>query len=238
VAWVIPVSISAETRYLAAGFDGDSVVMIRLMQDGLIDTSFASIQPVDFDNPDNPVDSSGGYALALQSSGRALVAGYADTDTTGASDFSTAYRVTALSDGSILVGGYSTGSGKAEFIVAKFDAVGLPISGFGSGGIARARVSDLSGEAHAIAVQSNGKIIVAGKSWDGTNTIATLVRFTSTGALDTEFAQNGIFRADIGDSDSRCYGLVIQSDGGILFCGHAEYQSLGDTEFFMQRLWP
>jgi uncharacterized delta-60 repeat protein len=71
-------------------------------------------------------------------------------------------------------------------------------------------------EAYAVAVQSDGKIIVGGHSIDVTFPYLILVRYNVDGSLDTSFSADGIFIITSG-----IYGpittLLIQPDGKILF---------------------
>lgn len=45
--------------------------------------------------------------------------------------------------------------------------------------------------AYSVDIQSDGKIILAGYSDDGSNKVAALVRLTSDGILDTTFGSSG-----------------------------------------------
>lgn len=92
-----------------------------------------------------------------------------------------AYSVVTLSDGSIIVAGPSEGTIK----LAKYDANGALVSGFGIGGIVE---TALSGEFDnpSIALDSDGKIIVVAADDDSGNIVA--MRYNSTGIVDTTFA--------------------------------------------------
>src|SRR5687768_8077944 len=46
-------------------------------------------------------------------------------------------------------------------------------------------------EGLAVALQSDGKIVVVGKSYDGSNFDFALARYNSDGSLDTTFGTNG-----------------------------------------------
>lgn len=92
-----------------------------------------------------------------------------------------AKSVVTLSDGSIIVAGDADGTIK----LAKYDANGALVSGFGSGGIVE---TELSGDFYSpsIALDSDGKIVVVAADDDSGNVVA--MRYSSTGTLDTTFA--------------------------------------------------
>jgi uncharacterized delta-60 repeat protein len=90
-------------------------------------------------------------------------------------------------------------------------------STFGSGGI----VAGPPGDANAIAIQADGKIVVAGGSPDpdtGSTSEFTLLRFLSGGAPDPDFGSKGAVRTQIGSS-SAARGLALQPDGKIVAGG-------------------
>ena len=83
--------------------------------------------------------------------------------------------------------------------------------------------TDVSGggrdNAYALAVQDDGKLVVAGASGDD----FLLLRYTETGALDTSFGSAGIVQTDSG-SDDKAYAVALQADGGIVVVGeHGNY---------------
>lgn len=65
----------------------------------------------------------------------------------------------------------------------------------------------------AIAIQADGKIVVAGTL---NSTQAVLIRLNTDGTLDPSFGSGGIVNADFNDDGSTIVGLAIQPDGKIL----------------------
>src|SRR6185369_13906608 len=61
-----------------------------------------------------------------------------------------------------------------------FDGDGIAITDFGVGE-----------EGHAVALQQDGKIVVAGDTLNGTNNDIALVRYNTNGTLDTTFDGDG-----------------------------------------------
>jgi RHS repeat-associated protein/uncharacterized delta-60 repeat protein len=125
------------------------------------------------------------------------------------------------SDDKILLAGRTDASGNNDFAVARFTASGaLDTTTFGTGG---KLIESFGGvdEANAIVVQSDGKIVVGGRSDGSGNYDFALARYSSGGALDTAtFATNGKVVQDFGASSSDLlYDLLVQSDGNIVAGG-------------------
>jgi uncharacterized delta-60 repeat protein len=55
----------------------------------------------------------------------------------------------------------------------------------------------------AVGVQSDGKIVLAGSSDDGTDYDILLLRYNTNGSLDSAFGANGVVTYDSGNSGSR-----------------------------------
>jgi uncharacterized delta-60 repeat protein len=113
-------------------------------------------------------------------------------------------------------------------------AGGVLNSAFGNGGIAGVPIAD------AVAVQSNGDIVCAGKTGPYGSEQITVSRVTPTGALDTTF--NGSGSVNISAGNKATYGgpLLIQPDGKILVGGFAVVSKFNasDEEFVVARLKP
>ncbi len=69
-----------------------------------------------------------------------------------------------------------------------------------------------------LAVQANGKIIVAGKSYSSTSSDILLVRYNTDGTLDSSFGNSGKAILDLGGSDS-AEGVLLQLDNKVLAVG-------------------
>lgn len=82
---------------------------------------------------------------------------------------------------------------------------------FGSGGIA---TSNFAGNAHAVVVPNDGKVIVGGDSLGD----FVLTRFTADGKVDTTFGSGGKVTTDFGGADTLA-GLALAADGGIVAAG-------------------
>ena len=69
--------------------------------------------------------------------------------------------------------------------------------------------------------QSDGKLVAAGYSNNGSNDDFALVRYNSNGSLDATFNATGVLTADIGGSTDRIQSVIQQSDGKLVAVGQA-----------------
>jgi uncharacterized delta-60 repeat protein len=69
--------------------------------------------------------------------------------------------------------------------------------------------------------QVDGKLVVAGYSWNGSNYDFALVRYNADGSLDTGFDGDGKVTTDIGASNDVCYSVIQQADGKLVVAGIA-----------------
>ena len=175
--------------------------LARYNADGRLDTTFDSDGKLttDFFGSDNAAT-----AVAVQSDGKIVVAGYAWNQDTGTPDFALA-RYNA--DGRLDTTFDSDGKLTTDFF-----------SLFGSFDIAT-----------AVAVQSDGKIVAAGYAetfWfdsDLTSDFA-LARYNADGSLDTTFDSDGKLTTDFfggGGRDDEAIAVAVQSDGKIVAAGYS-----------------
>ena len=119
-------------------------------------------------------------------------------------------------DGKILVAGY--GSADKAFVVVRLHADGSLDAGFADGGVRRVDVvPGLMEEAHALALQADGKIVVAGEAHHPVQPIRdiALARLDANGSPDLMFGSGGSVRIP-GSAFDVARGLAIQPDGKIL----------------------
>jgi uncharacterized delta-60 repeat protein len=139
--------------------------------------------------------------------------------------------------------------GAATALAACLFVVTLPSSAYG--GVA-GRLDTSFGRAHTgkvtndlttrgdfaatIAVQPDGKIVVAGAAaWDGSNPRFGVIRYTLNGRLDTTFGGgDGKVITDFTSREDAAYGVVIQPDGKIVVAGDAGLGS-GNSRFAVAR---
>jgi uncharacterized delta-60 repeat protein len=91
---------------------------------------------------------------------------------------------------------------------------------FSGDGIVSTLVGSDGGESFDAAIQSDGKIVVAGYSWNDSDSRSdfAVARFNSNGTLDTTFGTGGQVITNLGLS-SEIRSIALQSDGKIVAAG-------------------
>lgn len=110
-----------------------------------------------------------------------------------------AYGVVLQTDGKIVVGGMTTSavSGK-DFACVRYNIDGSLDTTFGTGGIVTTDIQTGSDDvAYSIAIQADGKILLAGYTDSGTNKDAAILRLNIDGTVDTTFGTAGIVITDL-----------------------------------------
>ncbi len=90
---------------------------------------------------------------------------------------------------------------------------------FGSVGILTTAIGGGNDIAQAVAVQPDGKIVVAGYSFNGANNDFVVVRYNQDGTRDITFDGDGIATTDVGASNDEVFALALQPDGKIIIGG-------------------
>ncbi len=142
-------------------------------------------------------------------------------------------------DGKIVAAGVF---GTYEFAVARYNPDGSPDPGFSGDGKV---ITDFGGRdlGEAVAIQDDGKIVVAGASddLDGVNDgDFAVARYNPNGSLDTSFSGDGKVVTSFGRSEHG-YAVTIQDDGKIVVAG-SKYANDGpfdrDADFAIARYNP
>jgi uncharacterized delta-60 repeat protein len=144
------------------------------------------------------------------------------TDFDGKND--EALGVWVQSDNKIVAVGYATNSTgfPKHFAIARYDTNGSLDTSFDTDGkLVLALATNSDDVAQAVAVQSDGKIVVAGYAYTGSNIDFSVVRLNSDGSVDTSFDGDGKVFTNIGVSDL-AYDLVLQADGKIVVVGTSD----------------
>ncbi|HSA59291.1 MAG TPA: hypothetical protein VLJ37_06355 [bacterium] len=248
------VVLQGDGKIVTAGYQSGDFLVIRFNPDGSLDTDFGTGGKVatDFGGNDSAQE------IALQVDGKIVVAGATDvgfalaryhTDGSLDSGFGTggkvttpspdlgsfAYAMAIQSDGKIVVVGQETVSftdpPKDDFVLARYQTDGSLDTSFGTDGIV---ITDIGGDydqAYAVAVQSDGKIVVTGAG-NNSSTFAT-ARYNSNGTLDISFGTGGLVTTDFGGAGAGAADLKIQADGKIVVAGYTNGGS--DTDFALVR---
>jgi uncharacterized delta-60 repeat protein len=149
--------------------------------------------------------------------------GVATTDLGGSGD--QAYDAAVLGDNGIVAVGRTDVRGvqTSDFGVVRYLPDGTPNQNFGDGGIVTTPFAGKGAQANAVAVQPDGKIVVAGfaKADNGVDSDFAVARYNADGSLDDNFGDHGITTTDLGTENDDAKGLAIQSDGTIVLAGNA-----------------
>jgi uncharacterized delta-60 repeat protein len=238
------VAVGAATLGTRVSPDQD-FALVRYLADGRLDSSFGSGGKVTR-NVAGQGDS--GDAAVLQSDGKIVVAGFValangptdfgivrfasdgspDTSfgTSGTTrvDFGGDDRPADLAlqvDGKIIVAG-STSSGGGRYALLRLNGDGSPDANFGTAGLVSSPFTGSGDFGHAVALQSDGRIVVAGAVGNSSsNSDFGIARYTSAGALDPSFGSGGLVRVDFFGSFDGASDMLIQPDGKIVAAGSA-----------------
>ena len=124
-------------------------------------------------------------------------------------------------DGKIVVAGRFHDGADFDVLVVRFKTDGTLDSGFGvNGAVVWAGPGGGTDTGRGVAIQPDGKIVVACESFTDPDKDAVLLRFNAAGALDDGFAQGGVFTyAGTGAGDDWGFDVAVQSDGKLVLTG-------------------
>jgi len=135
-----------------------------------------------------------------------------------------AFAVTIQADQKILVGGQSWNGADFDFALVRYEADGSLDTSFGinaDGIVTTGFQSGSDDGAFAIALQSDGKILLAGFTASGGDEDFALARYDTDGTLDLSFGNAGLVTTDIVGFPDGARAMVVQADGRILLAGSA-----------------
>lgn len=153
-------------------------------------------------------------------------------------------------DGRIVVAGSSRDADSARYgiVVLRFNADGTPDASFGAAapgslrnGVVSLDVGGAQAFARAVAVQADGRIVVAGTRLDDDGSSHVVVRrLNADGTPDPSFraggpgAAAGTVRLAVGGGRDVARAAVLQPDGRLLVAG--EHEEPGTRDIFVARL--
>lgn len=154
-------------------------------------------------------------------------------------------------DGALIVAGSTSGENPSTFLgvgpddvmLVKYRPNGSLDSDFGQAGVATTAIGENRiDSASAIALQPDGKILIAGSTQDRASPIDSdivLGRYETDGRLDATFGDNGIVTTDLDDGSDVANAIALDADGRILIAGSTQdYHSAGDSEALVARYEP
>ena len=128
--------------------------------------------------------------------------------------------VAVQSDGKIVTAGYASNGVSQDFAVVRYNASGSLDTSFDVDGKVTTSLGIGDDIANSVAVQSDGKIVAAGYSYNGSKNDFAVVRYNTNGTLDTSFNGSGKVTTPIGSGDDSAQAVAIQSDGKIIVAGY------------------
>lgn len=148
------------------------------------------------------------------------------------------HSVVALQgDGKIVVAGTTRGGGTDDvFALARLHPSGAPDTAFGSGGTTTTYFQG-SATLRALAMQPDGKLVVAGQTWNGQGNRIAIARHAANGSLDPTFGSGGKLLTSYGGNFDTANSAVVQADGKLVFAGSRGVDR-ETMEFAITRLWP
>jgi uncharacterized delta-60 repeat protein len=255
-------AIQPDGKILLGGscYNGSNIdfCIARFDSDGNLDTTFNypngyKIQSIGSGNDE-------GFSLAIQPNGKILLGGYCqgvsnadfciarfNSDGTLDTSFGTGGRViqpigssidygysSAIQpDGKILLGGFCDNGGRWDFCIARFEINGTLDTSFGTGGKVIQPIGSSHDYGQSLAIQPDGKILLGGSCYNGSNIDFCIARFNPDGTLDTSFGSSGKVIQPIDSSLDYGYSLAIQPNGKILLGGYCDNGS--DLDFCIAR---
>jgi len=238
-------ALQPDGKVVFAGYSSGGInldfALVRYNADGSLDDSFGNggMVTTDLERETNEARS-----IKIQNDGKLIVGGYtysSDThdfalvryNTDGSLDtsfgtggivitdfgdsdwlWSTAIQV----DGKIVIGGYTESLDVDRFVLARYSIDGTLDQAFGNGGIVTTEVDSGASYGYSVAIQPDGKILLAGEAFRANQYDFALVRYNSNGSLDNGFGTNGKVLVDIGFQD-KTGSMVVQPDGKIVVAG-------------------
>ncbi len=136
-------------------------------------------------------------------------------------------------DGKIIVAGPCRNDNNDDFCVARYLPGGALDTSFNGTGTALAAIGASDDIATAVALQPDGKVVVAGYCFNGGRYDFCVSRHLTTGAIDTSFDGTGRVMTTIGTAYSMALTLMLQPDGKIVVAGVCS--NGGNNDFCLAR---
>ncbi len=239
----LSVTLQADGKILVAGYGWDGsnndFALARYNPDGSLDTGFSGDGRLTTSFGAHNDD---GMSVTVQADGKILVAGVSengsgynfalaryhpdgslDTSFSGDGLLTTDFganndkgsSVILQADGKILVAGTSN----ADFALARYHADGSLDTDFADDGLVTTDFGSNYDFGTSIALQADGKILVAGDSDNNGNVDFALARYHADGTLDTGFSDDGLVTTDFGSNEDLGFSVTVQANGKILVAG-------------------
>jgi uncharacterized delta-60 repeat protein len=242
----------------AEGFN--EFALVRYASNGTLDPDFSGDGIVTTRITTAIGDESYSRAVAVQPNGMIVAAGYCligdsiqlclarfevdgDLDGTFSDDGKLAIPIADIpssialqADGKIVVAGSQLVGAAEDFVIVRLEDDGTLDDTFGGDGIVTTPVGTREDIANGVAIQSDGKIIVAGTRVSDTDSDFAVVRYESDGDLDPSFSSDGIQTIEIGSDNDEGLALTLDHDGKIVVAGYTSKGGI-DWDFAVTRFF-
>jgi len=240
------VAIQDDGKMVVSGWSGatDSrFIALRYNLNGSLDSSFnadgiASVNMTTGSDLANTValDSTGKIVLAGSVSGNGRQIGVArlttagNPDTTFSGDGHLIKNLTRKADiavssviqpdDKIVLSGVtnSSTSTNSKMIALRYNVDGTADTSFSTDGRTSIDITAFTDAAYGVALQDDGKVVLAGTA---NNEFYTVARLESDGTLDTSFGDDGVMFANITPDYDIAYSVAVQADGALLTVGES-----------------
>jgi uncharacterized delta-60 repeat protein len=241
------IGVLADGKIIVAGTGSNAVAIARLTAAGVLDATFGTagiVSPAGLTNFDvrGGATASGKLVLVGATGGDGFVARFNTSDGAFDTTFNTtgivvsdlggneAFSCAAVSTTTITVGGGKDG----DMLAARYTNAGVLDTTFATVGWKSVDFATFQDFANALAVQADGKVVLAGDAGiNGSLTKVGVARLTAAGALDTTFNATGTIAVG-GPSGDQGFTVALQADGKILAGGSALVNN--GSDFYTFRL--
>ena len=146
--------------------------------------------------------------------------GKVTTDIAG--DDSQALALVLQPDGKVVAAGGAVVDGFGEFALSRYLPDGALDPTFAGDGTLTTDFPGVDARAFALALQPDGKLVAAGYSYEGGDSIQfALARYQPNGILDPGFGRGGIVITDFAGGTDQARALAVQPDGKLVAAGFA-----------------
>jgi uncharacterized delta-60 repeat protein len=130
------------------------------------------------------------------------------------------HTVSILPDGKIIVMGYAHNGTVNCYMALRLNTDGTLDGTFGTDGIALHPIGTASSSSRAGIRLPDGKLLLAGGSNNGSQTVTTVIRLNADGSLDGTFGTGGV-ATNIASANDQIHAMAVQPDGKIVVTGNS-----------------
>jgi uncharacterized delta-60 repeat protein len=145
------------------------------------------------------------------------------------------YAITIQPDQKIVAVGSVNVGGNLDFAVIRYLADGSIDSDFGINGLAQIDFNNGDDAGHAIVLQPDGKMVLAGTTQLNSLADFAVARLNPDGTPDSTFGVAGIVISDLGSDYDYPNAVALQTNGKIIVAGRYNYSGFTGSDFAMIR---